>query len=102
MTARSSGRGSRGASLYASVHVPDFPVAVLQAGERSPRPTAVTCGEPPNRFVYAADAPARECGVRDGMALAAAQARYSAAGAGQPLQVSAATWRRNAERRLGC
>ena len=87
MTARSSGRGSRGASLYASVHVPDFPVAVLQAGERSPRPTAVTCGEPPNRFVYAADAPARECGVRDGMALAAAQARYSAAGAGQPLQV---------------
>ena len=87
MTARPSGRGTRGTSLYASVHVPDFPVVVLQAGERRSRPTVVTCGEPPNRFVYAADAPARECGVREGMALAAAQARYSTVGAGQPLQV---------------
>ena len=87
MTARSSGKGARGASLYASVHVPDFLVAVLQAGERGSRATVVTCGEPPNRFVYAADATARECGVREGMALAAAQARYSAIRAGQPLQV---------------
>ncbi len=87
MTARSSGRSARGAVLYASLHVPDFPAAVLQAGKRCPPPTAVACGEPPNRFVYAADASARKCGVREGMALAAAQARYSSAGTGQPLQV---------------
>ena len=87
MTARPSGGGPRGASLYAALHVPDFPVAVLQAGEKRPRPTAVTCGEPPNRFVYAADVPVRKCGVREGMPLAAAQARYSAVRAGQPLQV---------------
>ena len=87
MTARFSGKGSRGAVLYASLHVPDFPVAVLQTGGMCPRPTAVACGEPPNRFVYAADTSAREFGVREGMALAAARARYMAAGAGQPLQV---------------
>ncbi len=73
--------------LYAALQVADFPVAVLQAGRKRPQPTVVACGEPPNRFVYAADAAARKCGVSEGMALAAAQARYGSAGAGQPLQV---------------
>ncbi len=83
MTARPSGA----ARLYAALHVPDFPVAVLQAGERRPQPTTVACGEPPNRFVYAADARVRSLGVREGMVLAAAQARYSVAGAQRPLLV---------------
>lgn len=48
---------------------------------------AVTCGDPPNRFVYAANAPAQECGVREGMPLATARARHASAGAQQPLQV---------------
>ena len=77
----------RGPDLYASLHVADFPVAVLRAGEKRPQPAVVTCGEPPNRFVYAADAAARNCGVREGMALAAAEARYGSAGAKRTLQV---------------
>ena len=87
MTARVSDGRARPASLYASLYVPDFPVAVLQRGEQWPAPTAVARGEPPNRFVYAADAGARRRGVRVGMALAAAQAHYAAAGEPQPLRV---------------
>lgn len=87
MTARVSDGRARPASLYASLYVPDFPVTVLQRGERRPDPTAVARGQPPNRFVYAADAGARRCGVRVGMVLAAAQARCAAAGKLQPLRV---------------
>ena len=86
MTARSSDSGSRRAALYASLHVPDFPVAVLRREGRRSQPVAVACGEPPKQFVHAADALARKHGVRQGMALAAAQARCSAR-AGRPLQV---------------
>ena len=87
MTAGSSGAPSRPAPLYASLYVPDFPVAALQRGERRPQPTVVAHGESPNRFVCSADASARGRGVRDGMALAAAKARYDAAGASRSLRV---------------
>ncbi|MCY4533786.1 MAG: hypothetical protein OXB91_00370 [Bryobacterales bacterium] len=85
--ARASNGRVRPTSLYVSLYVPDFPVAVLQREERRPSPTAVARGQPPNRFVYAADAGARRCGVRVGMALAAALARYATAGDPQPLRI---------------
>lgn len=87
MTARVSGGSPRIASLYASLYVPDFPVAALRRGQRLPQPTAVACGESPNRFVYAANASARKRGVREGMALAAAQARYGTSKESRPLRV---------------
>lgn len=87
MTAGVSGGRAQPVSLYASLCVPDFSVAALQRGERRPGPTAVACGQPPNRFVHAADAGVRRCGVRVGMVLAAAQARYASAGKLQPLRV---------------
>ena len=87
MTATVSGASSQPASLYASLYVPDFPVAALRRAGRRPQPMAVACGEPPRRFVYAANASARKRGVRDGMALAAAQARYGASGESRPLRV---------------
>ncbi len=87
MMARVSGGRAQPASLYASLYVPDFSVAVLQRGELRPDPTAVVCGQSPNRFVYAADAGVRRCGVRVGMVLAAAQARYASAGKLQPLRI---------------
>ena len=87
MTARVSGGRAQPASLYASLYVPDFSAAVLQCGELRPDPTAVVCGQPPHRFVHAADVGARQCGVRVGMALAAAQARYAAAGETRPLRI---------------
>ena len=87
MTARVSDGRARLGSLYASLYVPDFPVAVLQRGERWPDPTAVARGQAPNRFVYAADVGARRRGVRVGMALAVAQARYAATGEPEPLRV---------------
>lgn len=71
--------------LHAALFVADFPVAVLRK-EGGSSPAVVACGQPPKRFVHAADALARECRVREGMALAAAQARCGAAGAGR-LQV---------------
>ena len=74
MTERVRGASAGLTALYAALYVPDFPVAVLQRGERRPPPTAVACGESPNRFVRAADASARKRGVREGMALAAPQA----------------------------
>ena len=74
-------------ALYAALFIPDFPVAVRQRGEQQPGPAAVACGEAPNRFVYAADARAREHGVHEGMALTAAQVRYRSAGTAQPLRV---------------
>ncbi len=87
MTASASNATVKTASLYASLYVPDFPVAVLQRAEDRSRPAVVTCGKSPNRFVYSADAAAKACGVREGMALAAAQARYSLARESGPLRV---------------
>ena len=87
MSSVSSRANSRHARLYASLHVPDFPVAVLRRGDRRPGPMAVACGESPNRFVYAADDAARKLGVREGMALATAQARHAAARQALPLRV---------------
>lgn len=87
MTAESSRESPRPASLYASLYVPDFPVAVLQRGERRPQPAVVAHGDPPNRFVCSADESARSRGVRGGMALAAAKARCDAAGVSRPLRV---------------
>lgn len=98
----SAGRLSPG-SLYASLFVPDFPVAVLCKGGGKPRPSVAAWGQAPNRFVYAADALARQCGVREGMALAAAQARCSTADATRALRVferDAATERRMQRRLL--
>jgi nucleotidyltransferase/DNA polymerase involved in DNA repair len=68
-------------SLYACVLIPDFAVTVLLRGERNRRtlPVAVFTGAPPNCFVYAANEPARWGGVREGMPLAEAVARYGLA-----------------------
>jgi protein ImuB len=68
-------------SLYACLFVPDFAVAVLLRGERNrcTPPVAVFTGTPPNCFVYTANEPARQGGVREGMPLAEAVARYGLA-----------------------
>ena len=68
-------------SLYACLLIPDFAVTVLLRGERNRRtpPVAVFTGSPPNCFVYAANEPARQGGVREGMPLAEAVARYGLA-----------------------
>lgn len=87
MTARSSADRLSPKSLYASLFVPDFPVAVLREGGGPPRPSVAAWGQAPNRFVYAADALARQCGVRECMALAAAQARCGTAGDARALRV---------------
>lgn len=103
MTARASADRLSPKSLYASLFVPDFPVAVLREGGVQPRPSVAAWGQAPNRFVYAADAPARQCGVREGMALAAAQARCGTADATRALRVferDAATERRMQRRLL--
>jgi nucleotidyltransferase/DNA polymerase involved in DNA repair len=68
-------------SLYACLLVPDFAAAILLRGERNRRtpPVTVFTGRPPNCFVYAANEPARQGGVREGMPLAEAIARYGLA-----------------------
>jgi protein ImuB len=68
-------------SLYACLSIPDFAVAVLLRGERNRciPSVAVFTGTPPNCFVYAANEPARRGGVREGMPLAEAVARYGLA-----------------------
>jgi len=75
--------------LFACLFVADFPAAVLLRGERNRcvPPLAVSAGKAPNRFVHAANRAARKGGVRAGMPLAEAQARFAAAGAGRSLQV---------------
>ena len=69
-------------SLYACLHVPNFPAAVLLRGERNLRtpPLVVSTGKPPNCFVYAATEVARAGGIREGMPLTEATARFAAAG----------------------
>jgi nucleotidyltransferase/DNA polymerase involved in DNA repair len=68
-------------NLYACLMIPDFAAAVLLRGERNRRtpPVAVFTGTPPNCFVYTANEPARQGGVREGMPLAEAVARYGLA-----------------------
>ena len=68
-------------SLYACLHIPNFPAAVLLRGERNLRtlPLTVSTGKPPNCFVYAANEAASAGGIREGMPLIEATARFAAA-----------------------
>ena len=68
-------------SLYACLHVPNFPAAVLLREERNLRTPAlvVSTGKPPNCFVYAATEVAHTGGIREGMPLTEATARFAAA-----------------------
>ena len=66
--------------LYTCLYIPDFPVAALlrQERNRSIPPVAVYTGTAPNGFVYAANRVARTSGVKEGMPLAEAKARFAA------------------------
>ena len=66
--------------LYTCLYIPDFPVAALlrQERNRSIPPVAVYTGTAPNCFVYAANRVARTSGVKEGMPLAEAKARFAA------------------------
>ena len=66
--------------LYTCLYIPDFPVAALlrQERNRSIPPVAVYTGMAPNCFVYAANRVARTSGVKEGMPLAEAKARFAA------------------------
>ena len=66
--------------LYACLYIPDFPAAVLLRNERNLRvpPVVVYTGTAPNCFVRAATQPARSAGVKEGMPLAEATARFAA------------------------
>ena len=74
--------------LYACLHIPDFPAAVLLRNERNLRvpPVVVYTGTAPNCFVRAATQPARSAGVKEGMPLAEATARFAASRIAKPLQ----------------
>ena len=74
--------------LYACLHIPDFPAAVLLRNERNLRvpPVVVYTGTAPNCFVRAATQPARSAGVKEGMPLAEATARFAASQMTKPLQ----------------
>ena len=74
--------------LYACLYIPDFPVAVLLRGERNLRvpPVVVYTGAAPNCFVYAATQPARSAGIKEGMPLAEATARFAASRMAKPSQ----------------
>ena len=73
-------------TIYAYLYIPDFAAAALQREERKmPRPPlTVFTGKAPNCVVHAASPVARSSGIRDGMPLAEARARYAAKlGAGE-------------------
>ena len=74
--------------LYACLYIPDFPAAVLLRGERNLRvpPLVVYTGAAPNCFVYAATQPARSAGIKEGMPLAEATARFAASRMAKPSQ----------------
>ena len=74
--------------LYACLHIPDFPAAVLLRNERNLRvpPVVVYTGTAPNCFVRAATQPARSAGVKEGMPLAEATARFATSQMAKPLQ----------------
>lgn len=67
--------------LYACLYVPDFAVAVLLRDERNLQtpPALVFTGAEPNQVVYSANTVARSAGVREGMSVAQAQARFAVA-----------------------
>lgn len=67
--------------LYACLYVPDFAVAVLLRGERNLQtpPALVFTGAEPNQVVYSANTAARSAGIREGMPVAQAQARFAVA-----------------------
>ncbi len=73
--------------LFASLRVADFAAAVLQRDDRRRPPLAVIDGEAPNQFVYAMNEGARRGGVREGMPLAEARARYGYSGATERLNL---------------
>ena len=74
--------------LYACLYIPDFPAAVLLRGERNLRvpPLVVYTGAAPNCFVYAATQPARSAGIKEGMPLTEATARFAASRMAKPSQ----------------
>ncbi len=67
--------------LYACLYVPDFAVAVRLRGEHNLQtaPALVFSGAEPNRIVYGANTTARSAGIREGMSLEQAQARFAVA-----------------------
>ena len=74
--------------LHACLYVPDFPAAARLRGERNlcAPPTVVFTGKTPNCFVYAANEPARAGGIREGMPLAEAKARWEAFSFAAPVR----------------
>ena len=79
--------------LYACLYVPDFAVAVVLPGrlrgERNLQtpPVVVFTGTEPNRIVYGANIPARSAGIREGMPLDQAQARFAVAKPAEQLEI---------------
>ena len=74
-------------SLFAALSVANFSVASLTRGEADRPATAAIEGEPPNQFVCSADEAAREGGVRLGMPLAEATARFAYTTGGDELRI---------------
>ncbi len=76
--------------LHACLYVPDYPAAVRLRGERNlcTPPTVVFTGKAPNGFVYAANEPAQADGIREGMPLAEAKARWEAFSFASPARPS--------------
>ncbi len=76
--------------LHACLYVPDFPAAVRLRGERNlcVPPTVVFTGKAPNGFVYATNEPAGAGGIREGMPLAEAKARWEAFSFASPVRPS--------------
>ena len=67
--------------LYTCLYIPDFSrggTVCDRSGNRSIPPVAVYTGTAPNCFVYAANQVARAGGVKEGMPLAEAKARFAA------------------------
>ncbi len=67
-------------ALYACLYIADFAAAALTRGRSNSRaaPAAVYSGTPPNCFIHAANQAARKNGVKPGMPLAEAKARFAA------------------------
>lgn len=65
-------------SLYACLHAGDFPVAAClrERWNRQPPAALVFSGTVPNAYVYSANEAARAAGVREGMTLSQAEARF--------------------------
>ena len=74
--------------LHACLYVPDFPAAVRLRGERNlcAPPTVVFTGKAPNRLVYAVNEAGRGGGIREGMPLTEATARWEAFSFASPVR----------------